>query len=271
MWAGNELIKTNDKGICSPSARALRSIKASTLSLIQRLLSPTSPSDPATESAVRWLLATSTNPDNIAAAVALIPTITWSPDSDIASYCQQIRDTFVDCFEIDGRLRPSAEDRAVACGRALNHLVLAYIPIGHESNTRTVSQLLKVWQEWRNIILPREFDHCKALACQLPTLSGYDKQRCRADTRTALRMMIAAAGDGFIHPDNESTVWRGRFTWGGDPRIAADFNWLIDYLRSCSKDHVLMGDALLALSATNVLGSSNDRTPAYLEALISAM
>jgi hypothetical protein len=83
-------------------------------------------------------------------------------------------------------------------------------------------------------------------------------------------MMIAAAGDGFIHPDDDSTVWRGRFTWGGDPRIAADFNWLIDSLESCSKDHVLMGDALLALSATNVLGSS-DRTPAYLEALISAM
>jgi hypothetical protein len=191
-------------------ARALRSIKASTLNLIQRLLNPTSPSDPTTRSAVRRVLATSTDPDNIAAAVALIPTITWSPDSDIVSYCRRIRDTFVDCFEIDGRLRPSAEDRAVTCGRALNHLVLAGVPIGHESNTCTASQLLKIWQEWRSIILPREFDHCKTLARQLPMLlSDYDRQRCQADTRTALRIMIAAAGDGSIHPDNDSTIWRG--------------------------------------------------------------
>jgi hypothetical protein len=139
MWAGSKFIKTNNKGICSPIARALRSIKASALSLIQRLLHSTSPSDPTTGSAVRWVFATSTDPDNIAAAVALIPTITWSPDSDIVSYCRRIRDTFVDCFEIDGRLRPSAEDRAVTCGRALNHLVLAGVPIGHESNTCTVS------------------------------------------------------------------------------------------------------------------------------------
>ncbi|KAG0697496.1 hypothetical protein DFH29DRAFT_946075 [Suillus ampliporus] len=83
-------------------------------------------------------------------------------------------------------------------------------------------------------------------------------------------MMIAAAGDGFIHPDHDSIIWRGRFTWNGDPRTAADFDWLVDYLVSCPQDHAAIGDALLALSAMKGLGT-HDRASAYLQVLISAM
>ncbi|OJA18514.1 hypothetical protein AZE42_12141 [Rhizopogon vesiculosus] len=238
------------------------SIKTSTSRFIQYLLNSKPSSDPATEPAVKWVLATSTDPDDIAAAAALIPTITWSPDSNNMSYYQRLRDTFVGCFETDGRLRPSAEARAVDCGRALNHLCVAGVPIGDESTPR------RIWHQWRNIVLPQGFEQCKTLACQLSTSS--DRLRCQADTRTALRMMIAAAGDGFIPPDSESIIWRGRFTWSGDHRTSADFDWLVDYLVYCSKDSTTMADAFLALSAMGGLGS-RDRAPAYLEALISAM
>lgn len=270
MWAASVFIKTNDRPMHTLRARFLsflHGIRASLSRIVLRLLSK-SPSDPETGSAIRWVLATSTDPDDIAAAAALIPTITWPPDSEIVSHCQRLRDTFVGCFEPDGRLRPSAEDRAVDCGRALNHLCLAGVPVEDESNT---SQKPTLWHQWRRIILPREFEQCKMLACQLSKLSGQEKKRCRADTRTALRMMVVAAGHEFIHPDDDSIIWRSLFTWSGDHRTAVDFDWLVDYLVCyCKDDDTAMGDAFLALSATGIL-ASRDRASTYLEALISAM
>ncbi|KAG1723780.1 uncharacterized protein EDB91DRAFT_1255516 [Suillus paluster] len=273
MWAGSIFIKNNDRDFhtLGTSFRSfLRGITVSISRLIQRLLNPKTSSDTGTESAVQWVLATSTDPDNIATAASLIPTITWSPNSDILSYCQRLQDTFVRCFDADGNLRPSAEDRAIACGRALNYLCLTVPPIGDDSNTRTASPQLRIWHQWRSIILPQSFDRCKTLACQLSTSSAQDRQRCQADVRTALRMMIATAGDGFIHPDHDSIIWRGCFTWSGDRRTAADFDWLVDYLVSRPQDHTAIGDALLALSAMKGLGT-HDRASAYLQALISSM
>jgi hypothetical protein len=84
-------------------------------------------------------------------------------------------------------------------------------------------------------------------------------------------MMIAAAGDGFISPDHDSIIWRGHFTWTGDHRMPADFDWLVDYLVSCFHDHTMMGDALLALTAMKGLGT-RARESVYLRTLIlSAM
>lgn len=274
MWAAGVFMKKNDTNLHERSMRFrsfIRGIKASTSKLMERLFNPsTPPTDPATESAIQWVLATSTEPDKIAAAAAFIPNITWSQDSDIASHCQRLRDTFMGCFENDGVLRPSAEVRAVACGQALNHLCLAGVPIGDGPNTRTASQQQRIWQQWRNTILPRAFERCKALACQLPAPSGQDYKRCLADVRTALRMMVAAAGDGFIHPDNDSIIWRGRFAWNGDNRTSADFHWLVNCLASFSNDPTATADALLVLSAMPGLGS-RDQTSTYLDAVISAM
>lgn len=273
MWAASMIIKKNDNDLRTLGASLrsyLRGIRASILRLLQRLFSVKPSSDIGTESAICWVLATSTDPDDITSAASLIPTITWPPNSDIVSYCQRLRDTFLACFDAEGQLRPSTEDRAVACGRALNHLCLSVLPIGDDSNTRTASQQSRIWHQWRSVILPRSFDQCKAFACQLSRfkLSGREREKCRADARTALRMMVAAAGDGFIRPDHDSTIWRGQFTWANDRRTAADFDWLVDYLASCSQDPTAMGDALLVLSAMKGLGT---RESAYLSALISAM
>ena len=97
-----------------------------------------------------------------------------------------------------------------------------------------------------------------------------NRQKCQANIRTSLRMMIAAAGDGFIHPDEDKIIWRGKFTWSGDCRTAADFDWLVDYLVSCFNDDTAMGDAILTLSAMDALGSP-DRAFTYIEALIFAL
>ncbi|KAG2744872.1 hypothetical protein P692DRAFT_20837240 [Suillus brevipes Sb2] len=271
------VIKKKDRDLHTLSASLLsffRGITSSISKLVQRLLSPKPSNDAGTESAIRWVLATSTDPDDITSAALLIPTITWSPNSDITSHRQRLRDTFLACFDAEGKLRPLAEDRAVACGRALNHLYLTVLPIGDDSNTQPASQQLKNWHQWHSVILPRSFEQCKDHACRLSKLSGRDKERererCRADARTALRMMIAAAGDRFIHPDHDSIIWRGQFTWSGDPRKATDFDWLVDYLSCCSHDHTAMGDALLALSAMKGLGT-HARESVYLRALISAM
>lgn len=277
MWAVSMVIQKKDRDLHTLSASFLsflRGITASISKLVQRLLSPKPSNDAGTESAICWVLATSTDPDDITSAALLIPTITWSPNSDIASHRQRLRDIFLACFDAEGRLRPSAEDRAVACGRALNHLYLTVLPIGDDSNTQPASQQLMIWRQWRSVILPRSFDQCKALTCRLSELSGRENEkeraRCRADARTALRMMIAAAGDRFIHPDHDSIIWRGQFSWTGDRREAAHFDWLVDYLVSCSHDHTAMGDALLALSAMKGLGT-HARESVYLRALISAM
>ena len=273
VWTGKMFI-TKDPGSDTFRKRFrsfFHSIQAYVTRLIRQLFNPNPPGNHETGSAIRWLLTTCTDPENIAAAAALIPTTTFPPHSDIASCCQRLRDTFVGCFETDGRPRPLAEERAVHCGRALNHLCLGGTSID------TASQPPKMWHAWRSIILPRAFDDCKTLAVQLQVLSGKDKQTsskdkqiCQADTRTALRMMIAASGDGFIHPDEEKIIWLGRFTWSGDCRVAADFDWLIDYLPSCSNDDITTGDAILALSAMNGLGSRN-RASIYLKELIDAL
>jgi len=273
-WAASVFMKKKDTDLHERSMRFrsfINSIKASISKLIQRLFNPsTPPTDPATESAIQWVLATSTEPDKVTAVAEFIPNITWSKDSDIASHCQRLRDTFMGCFENDGVLRPSAEVRAMACAQALNHLCLAGVPIGDGSNIRTASQQLRIWQQWRSIILPRAFEKCRALACQLPTLFSRDYKRHLADVRTALRMMVAASGDGFIHPDDDSIIWRGRFTWNRDNRTSADFHWVVNCLASFSNDHTATADALLVLSAMPGLGS-RDQTLTYLEAVISAM
>ncbi|KAG1846642.1 hypothetical protein F4604DRAFT_1936313 [Suillus subluteus] len=152
----------------------LRGITTSILRLVQRLLSLKPSSDPGTEFVICWVLATSTDPDDIASAASLIHTIAWSPNSDITYH-------------------------------------------------------------WRSVILPQRIDKYG---------------------RTALRMMIAPVGDGFICPSyHDSTIWRGQFMWTGDRRTAADFDWLVDYLVHCSQDHTAMGNALLALSAMKGLGT----------------
>lgn len=268
MWAISMVIKQNDKDMRASLRSFIRGITEAISRLIQRLFSSKRSSDPGTQSAICWVLATSTDPDDITSAASLIPTIAWSPDSDIVSHCQRLRDTFFACFDAEGRLQSSARDRAVACGQALNHLCLNV----YDSTTRTAFSQLRIWHQWRSIILPRSFDKCKAFACQLSTLSGRDSDRCRADARTALRMMIAAAGDGFIHPDDDSIIWRGQFTWTDDRRTAADFDWLVDYFVSCSQkqDYTTMGDALLALSAMKELGT-RARESDFLHELVSAM
>ncbi|KAG2093794.1 hypothetical protein BD769DRAFT_1678862 [Suillus cothurnatus] len=273
MSKASKVIRENSKDLRTLGTNFcsfLRGISVSILRLVQRLCNPRPSSDSGMESAMHLVLATSTDPDDIASTASLIPTILWSPNSNIGLHCWRLRDTFLACFDAEGRLRLSAGDRAVACGQALNFLCMIGLPIRDDSNTRTAFQQLRIWHQWRSVILPRSFDECKALACKLSTLSGREKERCRADIRTTLRMMIAAAGDGFISPDHDSIIWRGHFTWTGDSRTPADFTWLVDYLVSCSYDHTIMGDALLALSAMKGLGTRAQES-VYLRTLISAM
>ena len=104
-----------------------------------------------------------------------------------------------------------------------------------------------------------------------------DHQTSSADIRTALRTMVVhGLRNRLSRPDNEKIIRDGDLRWcHNDGQIPSfeEFDRLIDYLvdkLDSTGDDATQGDALLALSAMNGLGSDAKRA-SYIEALIRCM
>ncbi|KAG2357909.1 hypothetical protein BDR07DRAFT_1490103 [Suillus spraguei] len=114
------------------------------------------------------------------------------------------------------------------------------------------------------------------------------QQNLRADIRTALRTVVVHRhANRLSRPDDEDLIWHGDWRWHRSHEhepSCEDFDWLVDYLADnntiCSPadfmagdahtDDETKGDALLALSAMQGLGSPTKRQT-YISSLIRCM
>ena len=72
-------------------------------------------------SAVRWIIETSTDMDNIAAAAGMVPEIEWPAAEGVTDMLDRLRSHFNACFDPTNNILPLAQARAVACLKAIHH------------------------------------------------------------------------------------------------------------------------------------------------------
>ena len=197
----------------------------------------------STESAMWWILDTSTNPDVLTNAFELMSTLVSKQQKDFSPsrLCEKVLDMLKECFGVT-----TLESNARVYGKALIHLYLEY------PNAREILQKgAKNWSEWttwREMYLPQALEHChNSHRTMLDTDNAALLQRHQAETRTALRMIVATGINGFTDPDDESSVW--------DLQCPLKFESLgVDWLMKCIehfcnvKDFAAARYALLLLS-----------------------
>ena len=71
--------------------------------------------------AVRWIIETSTDIDNIAAAARMVPEIEWLAAEGVADMFHRLESHFVACFDHTYNILPLAQAQAVACLNAICH------------------------------------------------------------------------------------------------------------------------------------------------------
>ncbi|KAG1857564.1 hypothetical protein C8R48DRAFT_274458 [Suillus tomentosus] len=222
----------------------------------------------STARSMRWIFNTSTNPEVISSAAWLLPTIRWTPEVNMTAACSQLVSTFAACFHDNALLSNSARRRALACGRALHHLVC-----NETIKTVISSDFMRFddWTDWRHLSLPWGLERCKESFRQYATTFEGDHED---KARDSLRLAIVTGCPGFLQATDVALIWDGVFDWKEDLRTTDDFNWLVDFLvhfrKSETRDFDAMGNALLALSAMRDLGSDTRRDN-YLDAVIFAM
>ncbi|OJA10237.1 hypothetical protein AZE42_11742 [Rhizopogon vesiculosus] len=72
---------------------------------------------------VKWIFETSTDPEVISSVAWLLPTVKWTRELHMPTVSLRLLSTFKACFRAGFRLSVSARQRALACGRALHHVV----------------------------------------------------------------------------------------------------------------------------------------------------
>jgi hypothetical protein len=224
---------------------------------------------------MKWIFESSTDPEVISSVAWLVPSVQWTaelhPELHMPTICSRLVSTFKACFHAGVRTF-SARRRALACGRALHHVVC-------DENIQNISSRamhfdgwpLEMWSHWQGLSLPWGLERCKASFDQYATTLDEGHE---AEARNALRLAIVTGCPGFLKPTDAALIWDGVFDWKDDLRTIEDFDWLVDFLmhfrKSATRDFDAMGDALLALSAMRGLGSVTRRDN-YFDAIIFAM
>jgi hypothetical protein len=216
-------------------------------------------------SAIRWLLETSTNPECVEAAAAMVPLAQWPPKLDALAMYTRFRENLMACR--------NQSELSVTYVKAMAHLcVQSVIPdlyhfLGNldrwDGSTRLIHDAFEAGRlAWNQFKM---------------TEKVVDQPKHYADARTALRTMVVhGLGYRLLLPDYEGVIWHGDLQWrhtdGRTPRCE-EFDWLVDYLAFKvyrEIDDEIQGDALLALSAMRGLGSSAKRHT-YVKVLIRCM
>ncbi|KAG2076159.1 hypothetical protein BDR04DRAFT_1090040 [Suillus decipiens] len=223
----------------------------------------------AKSSAVRWMLETSTNPESIDAAAAMVPRVPWPPNVDLSSTFLRLREIFEACHDRD--------ELYVKYGKIMANLCIR--------STKIRPELLSISQnaynkfvETRSRFMRDAFMAGRADYDQLKNTQERDTQRKhRASVRTALRtMLVYGLYNRFSRPDDEDLVWHGDQRWHHSDEhepSCGEFDWLVDYLATDAEnlgDDETEGDALLVLSAMQGLGSPTKRQ-SYISSLIRCM
>jgi hypothetical protein len=220
-------------------------------------------------SAIRWILETSTNPEIVEAAVAIVPCVQWPLSLDVSVAFERIRDSFM--------AHRAREELYVKYGKAMAHLCIQPVKIR--------KKLLEFSWNHDKVVRSRfirdAFMAGRAAYHQLENAQHENPQlrdaqlRHRADIRTAMKtMLVHGQHDRLSRPDDEDLIWNGDFRWHHNDKrepSCEDFDWLIDYLAGdANTDDETESDVLLALSAMGRLGSSTQRS-SYISSLIRCM
>ena len=72
-------------------------------------------------SAVQWIIETSTDIDNIAAAAEMVPEIEWTAAESVTGMLDRLKRHFCACFDPTHHILPLAQARAVACMKAIGY------------------------------------------------------------------------------------------------------------------------------------------------------
>jgi hypothetical protein len=233
-------------------------------------------------SAVRWILETSTNPEIVEAAVAIVPCVQWPLSLDVSVAFARIRDSFM--------AHRDREELYVKYGKAMAHLCIQPVKIrkallrfswNHDKFVRCRfirdafmagrAAYLEIAQLKIAQLHNAQHENAQLRNAQLKNA----QLRHRADIRTALRtMLVHGQHDRLSRPDDEDLIWNGDLRWrhsDGRKPSWEDFDWLIDYLAGdANTDDETESDVLLALSAMGRLGSSTQRS-SYVSSLIHCM
>lgn len=219
-------------------------------------------------SAVSWVLETSTNPEVVEAAAAMVPLVQWSPVLDASAAYARLRDNFWACRD--------TEELFVQCGKAMAHLCSLLVKINPVLLQKPWATLY-CWGGRSRFIRDAFIDGRLAFARLQNEQHDYARRKHKADTRTALRTLVVhGLHDRLSLPDDEELIWDGDLRWRhGDGLMPSceEFDWLVDYLvdeAGKKADDKTEADALLTLSAMCGLGSSTKRR-SYIKALIRCM
>jgi hypothetical protein len=219
-------------------------------------------------SAIRWILETSTHPEVVGAAAAMVPLVRWPQDLNASTVYARLKDNFEACREM--------EDVFMKCGKAIAHLCSQSLEFRPGLRWKSI-HVRNCWGGKSRFIRDAFIDSRNACNHLKNTQQEDARQKHKADARTALRTMVVYGYSVvFSLPDDEHLIWRGDLRWRHSDGLmpnCEEFDWLVDYLAEkadIAADDETVGDALLALSAMHRLGSSTKRR-SYITALIRCM
>jgi len=229
---------------------------------------------------MKWIFENSTDPEVISSVAWLLPTINgvffcYPHEFYTKTVCTRLLNTFKTCFHGGVQLSATTRYRALACGRALHHVICDdIIQKFNRSNVLPPANdwdVLEIWFRWHDIAYPWGFRDCKSSFDQYATTLDPKHEN---EARNSLRLAIVTGCPGFLKSTDVALIWDGAFDWTGDTRTPEDFDWLVDFLvhfRTHSAwDFDAMADALLALSAMRGLGSLAKRDN-YFDSIIFSM
>ncbi|OAX42651.1 hypothetical protein K503DRAFT_316491, partial [Rhizopogon vinicolor AM-OR11-026] len=180
---------------------------------------------------VKWIFETSTDPEVISSVAWLLPTVEWTRELHMPTVCSRLLSTFRACFRASFRLSVSARQRALACGRALHHVVcdetIQKLNPSNDNDQHFDWDSLELWSPWHDIALPWGLKACRTSFDLYATTQDENHEN---QARIALRLAIVTGCPGFLKPNDVTLIWDGVFDWNNANRVPKDFDWLVDFL-----------------------------------------
>jgi hypothetical protein len=175
-------------------------------------------------SPIRWILETSTNPEVVEAAAAMVPLVQWSPTIDASTAYARLVDNLATCVG-----RP---ELFVTCGKAMAHL-----HVHSAVNSRSYWKEYGTWRSWgdKSHFIRDALTDAHRHHDQLKNLGNEgDRLKLQANARAALRTVVVYGWEDYlVHPNKEELIWDGDLRWhhaNGKTPSYEEFDWLIDYL-----------------------------------------
>jgi len=229
---------------------------------------------PCETASMKWIIENSSDPEVISSVAWLLPTIRCDPGFYAKTVRRRLVNTFKTCLH-GAQLSVSARYRALACGRALHHVIcddaIQKSNLSNDLPHASDRDALDMWSRWHDIAYPWGFRDCKLSFDQYATTLDPEHEN---EARNALRLAIVTGCPGFLRSTDVALIWDGAFDWTGDTRTLEDFDWLVDFLvhfrTHSARDFDAMADALLALSAMRGFGSPAKRD-IYFDSIIFSM